>query len=184
MTELSTKSVWCDECKLKVFECEHLAGKDASAEVPDDVPADRNRVETVFLAFNSGVSGYGTANVGSNPQLNVKPRRLVVDPLIADSFMISDIKIGHYSQFAAATGGGVSCAIFPPTPPKYQPIANLSGLPIVKVGQYMFIQVYNRSPAHLEFNALVWCDVEIKKPSFELLDHEALFRKKNRTPTW
>lgn len=183
MTKLATKTVWCDECKIKVFECEHLRGRDASAEVPNDIPSDRGRVELVFLAFNARISGDAVAAVNSNPQVNVKPRRLVVDPLIADNFMILDVKIGNFSRFAACSGGGASCAVFPPTPPKYQPVANLSGIPIVRVGQHMSLVIRNRSPAMLEFNALVWCDTEIEKPAPEL-DLERLFKQKNRTPTW
>jgi hypothetical protein len=185
MTKLSTKSVWCDECKLKVFECEHLLGKDASAEVPNDIPSDRNRVETVFLAFNAIIPGQAVANVSTNPQVDVKPRRLVVDPLVANHFMIMDIRVGVCSQFAAYSAGGVSAAIFPPTPPKYQPVANLGNLPVVRVGQHMFIQVRNRNPAHLEFNALVWCDTEIKPSSLTDLElGERMFKRKQRTPTW
>jgi hypothetical protein len=185
VTKLSTKSVWCDECKLKVFECEHLSGKDASAEVPNDIPSDKNRVETVFLAFNAIIPGQAVANVGSNPQVNVKPRRLVVDPLVADHFMILDIRIGVCSHFGASTGGGVSCAIFPPTPPKYQPVANLGNLPVIRIGQHVNILVKNRSPACLEFNALVWCDTEIHRSSLSNLElAENFFKKKQRTQTW
>lgn len=184
MTKIATKSVWCDECKLKVFECEHLAGKDAGAEVPDDIPADRRRVQTVFLAFNSRVHGKATANIVANTQLDVKPMRLVVDPLVADNFMILDIRTGNYSNFASSTGGGVSSAIFPPTPPKYQPVANLAGLPIIKVGQCMVLSILNRNPALLEFNALVWCDTKIEEPRSVDLDLEDMFKKRNRTKAW
>lgn len=155
---MKTKATWCDECKLKVYDCAHLSGRDAAPEVPDDLPRDPSKRALVFLAFNSEVAAFSTCALRVDPQLVVKPRRLVVDPLIANDFMLIDIKIGSMSQFAAWGGGGVSTAIFPPTPPRYEPIANLSGLPQVQIGQHLILLLMNRSSCSREFNALVWCD--------------------------
>lgn len=162
-----TKAVWCDECKLKVFECEHLRNSnDASLEVPRDIPRDPGKRELVFLAINDLVPAQSVVHIGANPQISVKPRRLVVDPDISAFFRILDIKIGHYSQFAASAGRGVSASIFPPTPQKYQPVANLDGLPVIPLGKYLIFTVMNVSQSVSEFNALVWCDHAIEKTPF------------------
>ena|SRR5579863_1224458 len=165
MTQISTKTTWCDECKLKVFECDHLRHRDAedvevARSVPHDMPRDPDRNGLVFLAFNSVIPALTTCNLHAAPQVVVKPRRLVVDPKIADACLLLDIKIGMNSQFAA-WGGGVSCAIFPPTPPKYQPIANLSGLPVINIGQNLILTILNRDTTAQDFNALVWCDYKL-----------------------
>jgi hypothetical protein len=165
-----TKAIWCDECKISVYDCDHLSGRNAAPEVPNDVPSDPSKRGLVFLAFGADIPGSSTMSVYANPQLNVKPRRLVVDPLIAPYFRILDIKIGRNSQFANASGGGVGAGIFPPTPEKYQPIANLDGFPIVVAGVSMVISVYNRGNATMEFNALVWCDYALEKPHYLTAD--------------
>jgi hypothetical protein len=155
---VKTKKTWCDECKIMVYDCDHLRGRDASLEVPKDLPRDPGKRALVFLAFNQIIPAAATAIINVDTQVVVKPRRIVVDPTIADGFMLMDVRIGHFSFFAACSGGGASCAVFPPTPPKYEPIANLAGLPKILLGQKMSLVVRNRDFATKEFNALVWCD--------------------------
>src|SRR5579872_872037 len=156
---MTTKSIWCDECKLKVYDCDHLRGKNAAPEVPADMPSDPGKRLLTFLAFGGEVAAFSMATIRTDPQLIVKPRRLVVDPTIAPDFMLMDIKIGNCSHFASYSSTGASCAIFPPTPPKYEPIANLAGLPVIQIGQYVCLVVRNKSNFHREFNALMWCDI-------------------------
>ena len=170
---MTSKKTWCDECKITVYDCDHLKGRDAAAEVPEDMPRDRKKIGLVFLSFNENFPGSSTLTIAANPQVPVKPRRLVVDPNVAAYFKILDIKIGYCSQFAAATGGGVSASIFPPTPEKYQPIANLDGLPIIPVGRHLMLTLHNQGCAMMNFNALVWCDFLEEETAF-LSPHEIL----------
>jgi hypothetical protein len=165
---MKMKKIWCDECKFMVFNCRHLEGRDASEIVPADMPRDPGKRELVFLAINGLVPGTSTMNLSTNPQIIVKPRRLVVDPNVAPFFQILDIKIGHNSQFASSTGNGVSASIFPPTPEKYQPVANLDGLPVITVGQHLIFSVYNKGGALQEFNALIWCDHVLEDSSHKV----------------
>jgi hypothetical protein len=160
---IKTKKIWCDECRFMVYGCEHLIKRDATVETPADIVPGKSQL--VFLSFNAVVPGCCETTIVQHPQIRIKPRRLVVDPLVAPDFMLVDICLGNMSSMAAAPGGGVSCAVFPPTPPRYEPVANLLGLPIVEVGRIVTLRLMNRAPMTREFSALMWCDAPIEEPT-------------------
>lgn len=145
------KKKWCDVCKFMTYGDCHPAIK---IPVPPDVVLEK-RFGLTLLSFTGDVPGMSTYNLEAHPQVAGRPLHLGVDPTVAPSFRIIDLRIGRNSQFAAYNSHGVAASCFQPQPEKGSPRNNLFGLEVFTPGHIIFLTVTNISPAMLHFNALM-----------------------------
>jgi hypothetical protein len=159
------KKKWCERCKFLTYGCQHLPDEsDAARELEpriimlrDGAKREVQKRET-FLAFEqAAIPGCATVVVEASPQICFRPKRLVVDPLIAPYFKLRDVRCGNMYQ-GAGIMRGVGCSIFAPhpDPDKFEPIDNLGTCDVCQPGVTIFLFITNVNPCHANFNALMY----------------------------
>jgi len=115
-----------------------------------------------WLVFSREVLAGETANIIASSQIPFRGYRLSVDPVVAPSFRILDLKVGRNS-YSINGHEGVAATLFPPIPNKLSPEERLDYEELLKmkldaaqVGQTLGLRVVNHSHEARHFSAILW----------------------------
>ncbi len=152
------KKQWCNVCKFNTYGCDHgrvvrphpsvmharLMARPSHSRPPVMRP--------IILA--APCEPMVPTVVCVEPQVSFLPMRLVVAPVGAEDFVLSDFKVGSMPQ-EVSWGCGIGGDAFPPYP-KNTPVNNIEGFDLVHVEQLFSLRVTNVGRDSRTFRAVVF----------------------------
>lgn len=132
-------------------------------EAPSGFIPDPSRIRQYFLTFDEEVAAGATATIKTQPQLPFRGHRLSVDPEVASSFNVLDIKVGANHHFINYSEGGVKATLFPPLPKNltkeeredYEALLKMQ-MDTAHVSQLVALTVRNTSNKTQRFSGVIW----------------------------